>query len=86
MTRNLSKLTGFAGFSLLVFGALCLNYTKFDDAAHHREEALKHNWPPPSRPIFYGGVLCVALGAGTMGYDFGKARTIAKVKHSHSSE
>jgi hypothetical protein len=86
MARKLSKLTGFAGFALMVFGALCLNYTNFDDAPHHREAALQHNWPPPSMPIFYGGVLSVALGAGTIGYDLAKTRASAAANYSPSSE
>jgi hypothetical protein len=74
MALGTRRVTGFLGFLLFVFGALCLNYTNFDDAPHHREVALERNWPPPSMPIFYGGVVCVALGAGTLGYAIGKSR------------
>jgi hypothetical protein len=63
-----------AGFLLLVFGLLCLNYTKADGLARHREVARVHGLPPPSAPILYGGVLAVILGAGSIGYAIGARR------------
>jgi len=63
-----------AGLLLLVFGLLCLNYTKADSLERHREAARVHGLPPPSASILYGGVLAVILGAGSIGYAIGVRR------------
>ena len=65
---------GIVGFLVLVFGALCLNYTYGEGIEHHRQVAEKHGLPPPSRSIFYLGIACVALGAGTTGFAIGSRR------------
>ena len=63
-----------AGLLLLVFGLLCLNYTKADGLVRHREVARVHGLPPPSASILYGGVFAVILGAGSIGYAIGSKR------------
>jgi hypothetical protein len=71
MVRVLSIL---AGTVLLVFGFFCLNYTKADTIQRHRVFAARHNLPPPSRPIFYGGAVGVAVGAGMIGFAIGRGK------------
>jgi hypothetical protein len=66
-------LTGLLGLLVLVFGLLCLNYTKADGLERHRESAARLNLPPPEPPIFYGGVAAVAVGAGMIGYACGRS-------------
>jgi hypothetical protein len=66
----LRKITPLVAVAVLIFGSFCLNYTKLDPE-RHTAFAAKHGLPPPSRPIFYGGVLAVALGAGAIGYAIG---------------
>ncbi|HZN32395.1 MAG TPA: hypothetical protein VFB80_01200 [Pirellulaceae bacterium] len=60
------------GAVLLVFGFFCLNYTKADTEQRHKVFAARNNLPPPSRPIFYGGALSLALGAGLIGFAVGR--------------
>jgi hypothetical protein len=57
-----------AGLALAIIGALCLNYTKAWTLDHHVAFAASHNLLPPSRPIFYSGILAVAAGSGAIGY------------------
>jgi hypothetical protein len=63
-----------AGVLVLVFGLLCLNYTKADGLEHHQAAALRYGLPPPGRPILYGGVAAVVIGAGLVGYAVGLGR------------
>lgn len=80
MTRTRRRLFVAAGGSLLMFGLLCLNYTKADGLERHREVALRRGLPPPSMPILYGGVAAVALGSGLIGYALGaRSHEIAPV-------
>ena len=44
-------LMGGVGVLTLVFGLLCLNYTKMGSAEHHAQIAQQRGWPPPSRGI-----------------------------------
>ena len=57
-----------AGLALAIFGAFCLNYTKAWTIERHMAFAAANSLPPPSRTIFYGGILGVAAGAGAVGY------------------
>jgi hypothetical protein len=65
------RLLGIAGAVLLVFGLLCLNYTKADGIEHHREVATRRGLPQPGEPIRLTGVATVALGSGLIGYALG---------------
>jgi hypothetical protein len=65
------------GMATLLFGFFCLNYTKLGTVDRHTAFAADHRLPPPSRPIFYGGVVAVAIGAGAIGYAIG-ARSFRK--------
>jgi len=64
-------LLGTAGALMLLFGVLCLNYTKMGSAERHREVALRRGWPEPSRGIVYLGMLFAPLGGGLIGYVLG---------------
>jgi cytochrome c biogenesis protein CcdA len=71
MNRTTRWLLGAAGAVLLLFGLLCLNYTKADGLERHREVARRHGLPQPSNAILYGGVVAVVLGSGMIGYLLG---------------
>ncbi len=62
---------GGVALMVLVFGLLCLNYTRADGLEHHLESAREYGLPPPSLTILEGGVLSVVLGAGVLGYVIG---------------
>lgn len=66
-----------AALVVLVFGALCLNYTNAFGFEHHREVATKHGWPEPSYAIFIAGVIIEAIGGVTVGFFLGRARRTA---------
>jgi hypothetical protein len=72
MGRNRRRLMVLLGAVLLIFGLGCLNYTKADGLERHRAVAARHNLPPPSNPILYGGVLSVAVGSGLIGFAIGR--------------
>lgn len=55
----------------MVFGLLCLNYTKLGNVERHTAVAAEHGFPPPSSRIAYLGMLLAPLGAGTFGYSLG---------------
>jgi hypothetical protein len=69
-----TRWTAAVGVLLVVFGLGCLNYTKADGLEHHRAVAERHGLPPPGRPILYGGVAALILGAGSVGYAIGAGR------------
>ena len=77
MNRTTRWLLAATGSFILLFGLLCLNYTKADGLQHHQEVALRHGLPPPSKPILYGGVGAVVLGSGTIGYLLGAGKRSA---------
>ena len=70
--RNQRLILRLVGAAMLVFGLGCLNYTKAGSLERHIAAAKAHNWPPPSRTIAYLGMLLAPLGAGLVGYSFGK--------------
>jgi hypothetical protein len=72
MGNGFRMLLGIVGTALLVFGFFCLNYTKAGTEERHKEFASRHGLPPPSRAIFYGGALMLAVGAGAVGYAAGR--------------
>ena len=71
MRNGVRWMIAMVGAALLVFGFFCLNYTKAGTVDRHTEFAIRHGLPQPSRSIFYGGVLAVAVGAGAVGYTLG---------------
>ena len=70
-------LTVASGVALLVFGLLCLNYTKGGGAARHHEFAVRYGLPAPSQGIQYGGLVAIVFGAGAIGYALGNRRGAA---------
>jgi hypothetical protein len=72
MKRRTRWLLGVAAVFVLVFGLGCLNYTAAAGIEHHRESAARYHLPPPSHPIFLGGVAATALGAGSLGFALGR--------------
>ena len=71
MKRTTSLLLGAAGAFVVVFGLLCLNYTKASGLEHHKAVAQRHGLPPPSNVILFGGAGAIILGSGMMGYVLG---------------
>jgi hypothetical protein len=65
------------GVVLLVFGLLCLNYTRGGGAQRHHEIAARYGLPAPSQGIQYGGLVAIVFGAGAMGYALGNRRSAA---------
>lgn len=65
---------GAAGVFLLLFGFLCLNYTKGFDLERHRAWAVERGLPEPSLAVYWLGLLLLALGAGLLGWFFGRRR------------
>ena len=63
-----------SGVGLLVFGLLCLNYTKGGGSEQHHQFAARYGVPAPSQGIQYGGLASIVLGAGMMGYGIGSRR------------
>jgi hypothetical protein len=72
MSKKRRWLTFGFGLLFLVFGLLCLNYTRADGLEHHRDVARRHHLPPPSEGILFGGVASVILGSATIGYAIGR--------------
>jgi hypothetical protein len=70
------------GVLILVFGLLCLNYTRMEGWDHHRDQALRYGFLPPSAGIFYMGVISTVAGAGLTGFGIGSRR---KRKRDESS-
>jgi cytochrome c biogenesis protein CcdA len=64
-------LTIAAGIVLLVFGLLCLNYTKASALERHRAFAQEHQLPEPGNAILFGGIVSVSFGSALIGYALG---------------
>ena len=62
------------GAALLVFGLLCLNYTRGGESERDYEFAARHGLPAPSQGIQYGDLASIALGTGMIGYGIGSRR------------
>jgi hypothetical protein len=60
-----------AGIVALLFGLLCLNYTKASGLERHRAFAQQHQLPEPSNGILLGGVVAVSFGSAIIGYSLG---------------
>lgn len=67
-------IAGGAGLLILAFGLGCLNYTRADAIEHHRQVAARHNLPPPSPTILYGGVFAVISGSALLGFVLGRGK------------
>jgi len=74
MQRTRRWLTIGGGAAVLLFGLLCLNYTKADGLEHHQQQALRYHLPPPNPGIFRIGVATTVAGAGLFGYGIGSRR------------
>ena len=78
MSRRIRfHLTMALGIALVVFGLACLNYTAAAGREHHTQFAAQHALPAPSKPIQYGGLVAMVLGAGLAGYGIGNRRAIS---------
>jgi hypothetical protein len=66
-------LVGLVGGLVMLFGLACLNYTKQGTWEHHREQASRHGWTPPSRGIYLGGLFTTVLGSATVGFVAGRS-------------
>ena len=71
------------GVLTLLFGLLCLNYTKMGSAEHHAQIAQQRGWPPPSRGIVYLGMVFTPLGAGLVGFTIGRRLAAPLPQHDH---
>jgi hypothetical protein len=60
---------------VVVFGLLCLNYTKADGLEHHREAATRLRLPPPSERILFGGAAALAVGGALIGFAAGRRKS-----------
>ncbi len=67
----MQRLVVIAGVVLLVFGLLCLNYTKASGLERHRAFAQQHHLPEPGNGILLGGVVFVSFGSTLIGYSLG---------------
>src|SRR4051812_42876354 len=70
-TRAKLRVLTATGAVVMVFGLLCLNYTKIGNVERHTAVAAEHGWPPPSSPIAYLGMVVTPIGAGLIGYAVG---------------
>jgi hypothetical protein len=57
---------------MLIFGVLCLNYTKMGGSERHKRFAEQRGWPPPSEDIVHLGMLFAPLGGGVLGFAIGR--------------
>jgi hypothetical protein len=77
MKNGTRRLLGIAGALLLLFGLLCLNYTKMGSVERHAQVAQQHNLPPPGRSIVYLGMLATPLGAALTGFVLGRKCSVS---------
>jgi hypothetical protein len=59
----------------MLFGLLCINYTKIGGVERHTQVARQRGWPAPSESICMLGMLLTPLGAGLVGFAIGRRRT-----------
>lgn len=72
MSRGIRFLVAGLGIVVVVFGLLCLNYTKADGLEHHREAATRLGLPQPTESILFGGAAALAVGGGLVGFGVGR--------------
>ena len=58
--------------AVMVFGLLCLNYTKIGHVEHHTEFAQRNGLPAPSLGLAHLGMVLTPLSAGLIGYAIGR--------------
>ena len=75
MKKSTRWLATTAGALMLLFGLLCLNYTKMGNYERHSRFAQEHGLPLPSRGIVYLGMLFAPLGGALVGFTLGRSRT-----------
>jgi hypothetical protein len=63
---------------LLLFGLLCLNFTKASNLPKHTQFAIEHDLPKPGEGILFTGAAAIMAGAGTLGYLAGTRPTSPK--------
>ena len=63
-----------AGMVTIVFGLLCLNYTKASGLERHRAFAQRYQLPEPGNRILWSGALAISAGSGLIGYSLGSRR------------
>jgi hypothetical protein len=73
-TRCKRWFVGIVGALMLLFGVLCLNYTKMGSTERHAQFARQRGWPEPSRRILYLGMVFAPLGGGLIGIVIGWRR------------
>ena len=61
------------GLLFTAFGVATVHYTHGDDIQHHREWAEQTGMPAPGDALFWAGVVATLLGAGLIGYRFGRS-------------
>ena len=74
MKKSTRWLAAIIGVLMLLFGLLCLNYTKIGNYERHSRFAQDHGLPPPSRGIAYLGMLFAPLGGALIGFTFAGGR------------
>jgi hypothetical protein len=72
MTRRKRWLLSIVGAVTMLFGLLCINYTKLGNVERHSQVAREHGWPLPSQGIAHLGMLLAPLGAGLVGFAVGR--------------
>jgi hypothetical protein len=76
-TRWKRWFAGIVGALMLLFGVLCLNYTKMGSTERHAQFARQHGWPEPSRDILYPGMVFAPLGGCMIGFAMGRKQAFA---------
>jgi hypothetical protein len=79
MVKMLRAILFVAATALVLFGYLCLNYTR-GATERHVAFAQRHQLPLPSKPIFFAGIVLVSAGAGAVGYQMGGSGTRQRAK------
>jgi hypothetical protein len=59
MNRPARRLAVLLGIILLLFGLLCLNYTKPAALERHRQSALRHSLATPNNSIVWVGASAI---------------------------
>jgi cytosine/uracil/thiamine/allantoin permease len=75
MIAGMRRFLVLAGLLVAAFGTLCLNFTSFSGAEHHREWAQQHGLPEPSDSIFFVGIASTVCGAALAGFTLGRPKT-----------
>jgi hypothetical protein len=63
---------GLVAAAILVFGILCLNYTKPTNLERHTAMAKEKGLPSPSENIHHAGMAITAAGGVLLGFAIGR--------------